>query len=80
MVRTERDEMAEYAIYIKDEMNGGLEVHAQLERGIHQRSSKGAQAVEVAKAAIKAWIEAGGDDWENRSFTSIASARKTKNG
>lgn len=70
--------MAEYAIYIKDEGNGGLEVHAQLERGIYQKSAKGAQAVEVAKAAIKAWIEAGGGDWENMDFTSIASSHKTK--
>jgi hypothetical protein len=70
--------MAEYAIYIKDEGNGGLEVHAQLERGIYQKSSKGAQAVEVAKAAIKAWIESGGEDWENIDFTSIASARKVR--
>lgn len=70
--------MAEYAIYIKDEGNGGLEVHAQLEQGIHQRSSKGAQAVEVAKAAIKAWIESGGGEWENMDFTRIASARKSK--
>ena len=70
--------MAEYAIYIKDDSNGGLEVHAQLERGIHQKNSKGAQAAEVAKAAIKAWIESGGGDWEHIDFTSITAARMNK--
>lgn len=63
--------MAEYAIYIKDD-NGGVEVHAKLERGIYQETNKGAQAVEVAKSAIKAWIESGGEDWENIDFTSIS--------
>ena len=70
--------MAEYAIYIKDDGNGGLEVHAQIETGIYRKNSKGAQAVEVAKAAIKAWVESGGDDWQNIDFTSISAARKNK--
>ncbi len=68
--------MAEYAIYIKDEGNGGLEVHSKIEKGIYQKSSKGAQAIEIAKAAIKAWIEYGGDGWENIDFTTISSATK----
>lgn len=72
--------MTEYAIYIKDDNNGGLEVHAQIEKGIYRKSSKGAQAVEVAKAAIKLWIERGGEDWENIDFTRIESAKKTKHG
>lgn len=68
--------MAVYAIYIEDDGNGGLEVHAKLERGIYRRGCKGERAAEVAKSAIKAWIEAGGEDWGNVPSTAIAEAFK----
>lgn len=68
--------MAVYAIYIKDDADGGLEVHAKLESGIYRRGSKGERAAEVAKSAIKAWIEAGGHDWGHVPYTTIAEAFK----
>jgi hypothetical protein len=68
--------MAEYAIYVKDDGDGGLEVHSQIKLGMHRQNSMGAQAVEVAKMAIKKWLEEGGLDWGNVEQTSIISAQE----
>lgn len=68
-------EMAEYAIYFKDD-DGVLEVHCQIEKGIHNPNSKAARAAEFAKNAIKQWIDEGGDEWENIKDTSITSSKK----
>ncbi|WP_184411242.1 hypothetical protein [Xanthomonas translucens] len=66
--------MATYAIYIKDIPGGGVEVHRQLESGIHGAASAAAKLADFATSAIKAVAEREGDSIQHLSSTSIAAA------
>lgn len=66
--------MATYAVYIKDLPGGGVEVHRQLESGVHGSKSAAASLAIFATESIKNLIEREGDTIQNMSQTSIRSA------
>ncbi|WP_295380388.1 hypothetical protein [uncultured Stenotrophomonas sp.] len=66
--------MATYAIYIKDLPGGGVEVHRQLESGIHGTPSVAAKLAVFATDAVKDLVEREGDSIQTLSHTRIAAA------
>ena len=66
--------MATYAIYIKDIPGGGVEVHRQLESGVHGAKSAAASLAIFATDAIKELAEREGDTIQYMSQTSIRAA------
>lgn len=66
--------MATYAIYIKDLPDGTVEVHRQLESGIHGARSAAGNLALYATEAIKRLVESQGDSIQNMTHTTILAA------